>query len=70
MGNSMTPEEQTAATRAGRLASANGEPRTVNPYYANTPLWRAWNAAYDDRPSLFNRIMTGVVGWFTRRERE
>lgn len=66
----MTPEEETDATRAGRLASANGDPRTANPYYANTPLWRAWNAGYDDSPSLFNRFMTWLLAWFTRRERE
>lgn len=66
----MTFEEETAAIRAGCLASANGEPRSANPYYANTPLWRAWNDGYDDKPNWFNRIMTGVVAWFTRRERE
>lgn len=64
----MTPAEA-SAYRAGRIANATGDARTTNPYYQNTPQWRAWNDGWDSmRPSLLNRLATWVVNCVARRE--
>lgn len=59
-------DNDTAAYTAGINAYGRGDERTSNPYYSNTPQWNAWNDGWDSqKPTLFNRIATAVVGWLS-----